>query len=648
VGRKLCLAIGVSDAPPLDFLPGASNGARSIGAWAKEHGYETRVLTDDEKPLNTEDIASALQEMLAGPDGVERLIVYFAGHGVSRDADEDLWLPSQWRDKQRAIAVAGLRRKLERFGIVQLAIISDACRNAPTEDWAADLTADKLLGLGPYDPAVPQADILKASAKFASAFMIPGETTDADCCIFSGVLEDALWGFEEEAFAKSRAVPCITSQSLAGFLEQAVPKRAAVYGVTLKPDITPGFRETTGDLYLDGRPMRTPKRRNWPQNTSAAGAMGVSAVRRPESRRAWSTPSEAPLRTRSWSKPLFEKSYGAPTQSKDGSLDGQPDKSISFENDIRKDQVTAAERDAVRERTESELRAAYQTEVRPTHFESGVGLALSGTHGTRIVLSPPAFAQEDESRSGAWWRVLPYDPSPLNWDGTRLRHPVSALVQCENGIWLGAAALPDFVVSISANDDGAQSVIYRSMMMGGYAPDAEAAVAALRAGSLTSEAAIDWAIRLRQGKHADPMLGVIAAYLYDARGDIESIRQIAWFHAQRNQPIAFDLALLGRLPVRQYANGRLLATVPAIKGRSARTKLEADLGWTTRATPEDTAPVAGQFPWLRQGWLLVEDDAEGLCMPGLSDIGKNLLKAPFTSLPRRGGEMLARLITRGG
>ena len=39
-----CLAIGVADVPPLEFLKGAENGAKAFAAWAKNLGIPTQVL----------------------------------------------------------------------------------------------------------------------------------------------------------------------------------------------------------------------------------------------------------------------------------------------------------------------------------------------------------------------------------------------------------------------------------------------------------------------------------------------------------------------------------------------------------------------------------------------------------------------------
>ena len=46
---KLFLTIGVSEASPLSYLPGAITVAREMGDWARKSGFVTEVITDENK-----------------------------------------------------------------------------------------------------------------------------------------------------------------------------------------------------------------------------------------------------------------------------------------------------------------------------------------------------------------------------------------------------------------------------------------------------------------------------------------------------------------------------------------------------------------------------------------------------------------------
>jgi hypothetical protein len=146
--------------------------------------------------------------------------------------------------------------------------------------------------------------------------------------------------------------------------------------------------------------------------------------------------------------------------------------------------------------------------------------------------------------------------APSFWTGYVLGAPLPLLVELGNDRWAGGAALPGFIGTFTIRKSVVVSLIYRPLNQPFVARDTEAAVAELRVGALTPDAAFDRAARLREGKEEDPVRGVLAAYLYDAQSDVESIRRTAYFLARANIPVPFDIAMLGRLPARQTTPAR--------------------------------------------------------------------------------------------
>jgi hypothetical protein len=144
------------------------------------------------------------------------------------------------------------------------------------------------------------------------------------------------------------------------------------------------------------------------------------------------------------------------------------------------------------------------------------------------------------------------------------------------------------------------------------------------------------------------MLGVVAAYLYDAIGDRDSICRIASFYAKWGEPIPFDIALLANLRGRRGKDGRLRVSIPRMVRREPQTNEEARRSDLFAATSEvSEAIVAGGFPWLRQGWDLLQ--ATRLPVhPALIDLARRptdtLLPFPFTTLTPEAGHLLARLV----
>jgi uncharacterized caspase-like protein len=155
--RKAAIAIGVSDAQQLPYLAGALNGAKAFEKWAAALGYETRLVTDETGDVTIDRLRNELEQLLTAAPETHRFLLYFAGHGLIRGAEEALWLLSDWRNDLSAVSVEILRRRLLRFRVRQIGIFADACRSLPPDIEAADLTADGVLGLGPGDRAADVA-----------------------------------------------------------------------------------------------------------------------------------------------------------------------------------------------------------------------------------------------------------------------------------------------------------------------------------------------------------------------------------------------------------------------------------------------------------------------------------------------------------
>jgi hypothetical protein len=630
-----CLAIGISDAPPLEFIQGAVNGARAFARWTQDRGIQTQVLTDEENPVSFQDVRDAFGRLFADRSAIDRLFIYFAGHGLTRDAGEDLWLLSQWLPDQRAMAVTPLRRRLERYGISQVSIIGDACRSLPISADTAYLTADPVLGRGPFEPDTPTIDILNASKTFRAAYMVPGQKPEEDRCIFSGVLEEALSGARPEAFDGDR----ITSASLAKFLKQEVPTRAATYRVELRPDITAGFLPPD-DVYLAPRPAVSPPLKSWPDaNAALLAAMSVGTIVPDRGgKRGWSTRGAA----ESDLSVIFSSEFNL------GSLRGTrrkpaPDISDTVNPPIEVERAAPEEVARQMKQRAHDYAQDYSKEIRPTHFETGAGFSTVGTIAKGVTLGPFASGSESPPHSTipgkvfSWWA--------LN-DGGRggcLTSPSPLLIELDNDRWCGAAALPGFIGTFTIQNGGVTSLIYRwtySSRESGQ--KSEAAVAEFRAGLLATEAAYDAAARFRDQKESDPVKGVLAAYLYDAQGDVDSVRRTAYYVAVAGLPIPFDTVVLGRLRVTRQ-NGRLIAEIPSTRERAPRSEEELRRPWTWDATPAIGSPVAGVFPWLRQGWALL-DDGEAWLTPGLTEVRLRLLPFQFTTLDAEGGRRLRGII----
>lgn len=626
---KACLAIGVGDAPPLDYLRGAVNGAHAIARWAQRQGYTTKLLTDEQDPVELQDVKAALEALLAG--GAEHLVVYFAGHGFSLPmaVADDLWLLSRWNLVRRGVSMNQLRHRLRFFGLRRLVFISDACRSLLGAS-AADLVGDPVLERGPFDARTPHQDSWFAASPARAAWMIPGRTPAESRCIFSGLMAEALDGLHEAALDLRQPELGVTNEGLASFLEEQVPLLAARYGARLEPEINTGLR-APDDVYLPA-PLSSPlasQRIPWPDPSDVEVA-GMGDDRgggriEPPPGESWSTQDEL-------LDQVLTRSGGAPERF------SRPILSAVIAESTRSIAVSS-------EHEQAEAAAAlltFEAGRDAAGFATGAGLSLYGADIAHVHLGHHATAREKPSTG--WWRIMPREPrhSDAWWDGQgRLRAPLPLLLQLTDGRWVGAAAVPSFVLGFTLEPAGAVAVIYRRSGEP-EAPETEQAMARLRAGALRREQAPELVQQLRRAKHADPMLGVLAAYLHDAAADLANVHRTAYFFARRGEPIPFDIALLGQLEARRDADGLVRVSIPAVAEDAGARNMP---GYMKRATQAAGGVLAGAFPWLRQGWTRLDPSGQpGLYPAGLADLAAHLSPAPFTTLDAAGGERLARLL----
>ncbi|MBZ9603345.1 caspase family protein [Phyllobacterium chamaecytisi] len=124
----------------------------------------------------------------------------------------------------------------------------------------------------------------------------------------------------------------------------------------------------------------------------------------------------------------------------------------------------------------------------------------------------------------------------------------------------------------------------------------------------------DFASRIRQEKHQNPALGILAGYAYERAGNLDQLANVAWYFADRNGWVPFDLMLL----LDAYGNAR---------------DLVADQGSV------GSYDVIGHFPLNTRGWSLVNDDRR---YEFLRPLSAHLLDAVWTTF-----EMKAASIANG-
>lgn len=604
----MAIAIGVGHAEPLPYLSGAINGAAGFAAWAAAMQHEAHVVTDDAEPVTFGRLRHELERALAGPP-IHRLLLYFAGHGLIREAGEGLWLLSDWYRELRAVAVEPLKRRLYRYGIDQIAIFADACRKLPADIAAADLIADAVLGRGPHSHAEPWLDKFIATQDGTATFMIPGAHPRDDRCLFSGVLLEGLWGTRRAAFSREKT-HLITSRSLAEYLRTEVKQLSGRYGTSVVPSVQPSFPEGDDVYFGDGPRPPAPVFPAWPPGPSEDGVRGL--------------PEAGALESAEDSRGGF----GSPVGRSDrigGAIDSKGDERLFIDEP---DLTLRGRSPSSGPGWELFQRMRAHPEV---DFDFGTGFVVEGL---RDAWSVPDIAIARGELPGSWQLRRP--------DSAFIDEPVPVLLELSDGGFAAITCLPMYIAAITLDRGGISALVYRWIIPSGSSMPSELAIAAMEAGHLEPSDALDLAVRMRSGKRIDPMQGVLAAYLYDAIGDRDSIRRTAYFLARFGVGIPYDIALLGQLDAERH-DGGLIAHVPETSASTPRTELEHRHSWVWRSTPATMGPVGGRWPWLRQGWAYLDDPVDaGLALidPILLQIRDHLRPARFTTLDAEGAALL--------
>ena len=138
----------------------------------------------------------------------------------------------------------------------------------------------------------------------------------------------------------------------------------------------------------------------------------------------------------------------------------------------------------------------------------------------------------------------------------------------------------------------------------------------------------------RMGKHANPMLGIIAAYYYDAIGDIDNIRRMASFYPENNQAVPIDVAIMCRLPLKFTEHYGLSMDIPAVVESARPFPNAPNFLWCARLAR--ASRIGGLAPVLLAGWRflgIMPDGARRL----IDRFAEDLTDAPISTFRTRNG-----------
>lgn len=656
--RRACLAIGVGTLTPpqnqtlrFAYLDGAVLAARSIGDWALRSGFgadNVRIVDDgsvngSENPVTRSRVQQAVDELFpSGAAVVEQLILAFCGHGLT-DANigSISWLFSDSLHQKYRVLADSFYTELLLHGVQRITLITDACREAPKN---LDLTRlDAVRGIVVQGTQVenPRFDRLAACQDGQLGYMVSEPMSGAPGkCVFSGVIADALWGMEPSAISNG----LITTASLGACVRSRTTERAKQYRLKLNPQCL--IDPEPAVLYNTAHPLPGPAGlQPWPPTAEPSNMGPVPAAGPADSaeHNLQRVHSDAAFREHLLGSDFGLKQHDLTVPADQVVTIPESSKELLQELVVLRQQgprfpekkrkakalVQRLEADVAADRRQSAA-AEVRQKMERIGNPGAANLIVCGERAQPLsrepverLDAPPMFemfrATSDpqgmpvlvQLADGSATPVVPY----AGLYAVVMPSPLGDVFQA-----YGRPEAPDQYLSmLGAIDDFA-------------------------AGRLQAEDIDRLAAGVLHEQRADPMLGVICAYLYRAVADYDSIRRLAYFYAEHDQPVPFDMALLGAMQVTLEADGTPRLQIPAVKARPVQPKASRTADPVSRATPAMQAWIGGRCPWLGLGWDYVNDPRPewAVLVEGLAEHARAVRHSGATVLPGKVARKLAK------
>lgn len=640
MARRACLAIGVATVTPpknkaarFGYLDGAAIAANAIGEWALRSGFgedNVRVVHDEPVdgaalPVTRERVQQAVNELF--PDGaapVEHLLLAFCGHGLTDgNVGAISWLFSDSLQQKYRVVSDSFYAELQLHGVRRITLITDACREMPKDFELARLDPVRGIVVDGERAANPEFDRFASCQDGQLGYMVSDPTSaEPGKCIFSGVIADVLWGNEPSAIKDG----VITTNSFGVCVRTRTAERAKTYHLTLEPQCSVD-PEVAILFDVANPPQGEPALQPWPEVGKAAvmGAFPTEAVDRMMldtfAERIGLNMTELPRSSVPILKEMVRLDTGTSTS---GYKNAESKKTLtSFMNArLGADIVTES-----RNRASTNVRRSI-VQIRPGI--QGSNLMIAGDVAAIWSSSPAARGRKTAARQG--FHV------PRDQAGT----PV--LVEMADGWFIPTVPYDSLYAVLKRGANGETFQAYGSVHTARLYDVAVQAIDDFGSGKLDSRGVDLLAGNLRYLKHQDPVLGVLCAYLYRAVADFDSIRRMAFFYQSYNQPVPYDIALLGEMAVRRGDDGGFTLEVPEVAARPYAAG-NGDLpNYVTRKTPAMRARIGGRCPWIGIGWdyvALAKPEFKAL-VEEIADYVSEVPRAGFTTLPEPVGRALVQ------
>jgi hypothetical protein len=542
MSRQAAIVIGVDRvASGLTPLTAAASGASEVGNWLSRNDYDVDEVTDAVGPLTRVTIFNLVNRRVA-QGNLERLVIYFAGHGFLKGPFDEYWLLSGAPlDAAEAINVS-LSVNMARYqGIPQVIVISDACRVVPNNTVHANITGASIFpNLAPTDETA-EIDIYYATRPGDPAHERKETEAQKAHGLFTAALLEAHKGAPPEALLRVEGRDYVRSRWLRRVLQDRVDDRAQSISLALTQRADVQLQIEDGYLGVN-EPQPTPAKPTAGTAADPGLKMGRSVIR-PASDVIPSDKNLFGLGTDGRQSPEGPSaSPDQPRSTMPALVDGGASRDESFRN--RVDTILEAQAASRRQAR----RSHGSLEFLRVHGEAVVDVA-SGVGGAKLI---------GTGRTGSVFRT------PL---GERAHGEIA--IRFPDGTGMLLPVLREYRCDVIRRKGRTLSLSYT--WLGSYdhrVEDFRAEVlsaATLGLLNLKPAAIAELADRIRREKRVDPVLGLVAVLAYTLVGDRKRARSVRRFMMRDNPVELFDSWLLGGGAAEREGGARpSVTTVPLL------------------------------------------------------------------------------------
>jgi hypothetical protein len=506
---RAAVVIGVDQPQGLPKLHAAVSGAKMVADWLEQQHFKVARLTDDGQPVSGADIFRAVDHFVQ-LDTVQQLVVYFAGHGSVVGFGE-FWLLSEApHNPNEAVFFPDTFELSRSCNIPNIVFISDACRST-SESLSAQHMRGQLIfpNLGSDAHVHTKVDKFLATWVGSAAFEAK-DTVGKYNGIYTACFLDAYNDPYSDIVKEVDGLLVVPNQNMDPYLSKIVPARASA--ASSKIDQVPySIVEASPDVYI-GRAAKNP-----PPEKRLDSFVAI--------------PTISHVATREF------RILGLDIGTVSANFRGDEVNQIAGLADFNRD------------------RNLILNARGPNVFKYGTGVNVFGARVRSIAASRNIRAEILRHSDG------PSEPTVIQVDpGADRQGTVVIEFEDESGTVL--AAIRRFVANVAVDGGKVANVSYVPGDIGEQlnrtesnlpqldqlhalvAASAKLGVFQIGGPAETREArARNFADAVRQGKSADPTLGVYAAYAYAEAGLSQQVRSV--YEIMRGSGTElFDVAML--------------------------------------------------------------------------------------------------------